>query len=65
MYFHRLIYESLTVQIIIRTFELSDKMMMGSTDKRYNKNIAVLKLPRTAATLVWRIDVVDESRGGA
>ena len=64
MYFHRLIYEGLTVQIIIRTFELSDKMMMSVTDERYIKNIAVLKL-RTGATLVWRIDVVHECGGGA
>ena len=64
MYFHRLIYEGLTVQIIIRTFELSDKMMMSVTDQRYIKNIAVLKL-RTGATLVWRIDVVHECGGGA
>ena len=49
MYFHRLIYKGLTVQIIIRTFELSDKMMMSVTDERYIKNIAVLKL-RTGAT---------------
>ena len=64
MYFHRLIYECLIVQIIIRTFELSDKMMMSVSDERYNKNIAVLKL-QTSATLVWWIDVVHECGGGA